>query len=54
MYNPCDDIGPDGLHHCPYGAIYASECRYYCPSYMDEDEDYPDLEDEDDEEDEDD
>ena len=48
MYTPCDDIGPDGLHHCPYGAMYSSDCAYYCPQ-NEEPEDYPDLEDDDDE-----
>ena len=48
MYTPCDDIGPDGLHHCPYDAMYSSDCDYHCPQ-NEEPEDYPDLEDEDDE-----
>lgn len=46
MYTPCDDIGNDGMHHCPYEDTYAgyeSEmCRVCCGLGVDEDapEDY--------------
>ena len=37
---PCNDVWPDGKHHCPYceGGVFV-DCEWYCGA--DEPEDYP-------------
>ena len=41
MWTPCDAVGDDGLHHCPYESTftgYAGEmCRTMCGQGVDED-----------------